>query len=214
MVLGAIWCPLDKTRETAVHIREIKQRHGLKPNLEAKWKKVSRTQAQFYLDLIDYFFGNDDLHFRAVVIPDKSLLDHNSFRQDHDTWYYKMLFTLLSVLLDPDNKYRIYLDIKDTRSAVKMTELQKILANNPLDYSHEIVEWVQNVRSHEVEMMQISDLLIGAISYANRGLSGNKGKEAIVKRIRQRSGYRLTKTTLLREDKLNVFVWRAQEAYA
>ncbi|NTV59869.1 MAG: DUF3800 domain-containing protein, partial [Chlorobiaceae bacterium] len=26
MVLGAIWCPLDKTREIAVRLREIKQK--------------------------------------------------------------------------------------------------------------------------------------------------------------------------------------------
>jgi hypothetical protein len=29
MVLGAIWCPLDKTREIAVRLSEIKQGHGL-----------------------------------------------------------------------------------------------------------------------------------------------------------------------------------------
>ena len=29
MVLGAVWCPLEKTREIAVRIREMKARHGL-----------------------------------------------------------------------------------------------------------------------------------------------------------------------------------------
>ena len=32
MVLGAIWCPLDKTREISTRIREIKQKHGFPPN--------------------------------------------------------------------------------------------------------------------------------------------------------------------------------------
>lgn len=27
MVLGAIWCPLDKSREIAVRLREINQKH-------------------------------------------------------------------------------------------------------------------------------------------------------------------------------------------
>ena len=29
MTLGLIWCPLNKTREIATRIREIKSRHGL-----------------------------------------------------------------------------------------------------------------------------------------------------------------------------------------
>jgi len=34
MVLGAVWCPLDKAREIAVRIREIKTKHGLPPGFE------------------------------------------------------------------------------------------------------------------------------------------------------------------------------------
>src|SRR5215211_655726 len=124
-----------------------------------------------------------------------------------------MFFVLLSVLLDPQYRYRIYLDKKDTRSADKAAKLHEVLANSRYDFSREIIEWVQNIKSHEVEMMQIADLLIGAASYANRGLSGNEGKEALVERIRQRSHYSMTRDTLLREDKFDVFVWRAQEAY-
>ena len=79
------------------------------------------------------------------------------------------------------------------------------------DFSREIVERVQLVRSHEVEAMQLTDLLIGAVSYLNRGLSRSAGKCAVVNRIRERSGYSLNKTTLFREEKFNIFVWRARE---
>ena len=95
MVLGAVWCPLDKTREIAVRLREIKEKHGLSPQFEVKWTKVSPAKIALYLDLVDYFFDDDDLHFRALVVPDKSLLQHESIAgQDHDTWYYKMYFYL------------------------------------------------------------------------------------------------------------------------
>ena len=87
MVLGAVWCPLDKTREIAVRLREIKQKHGLPPQFEVKWTKVSPAKVDLYLDLVDYFFDDDDLHFRALIVPDKSLLRHDAFLgQDHDTW--------------------------------------------------------------------------------------------------------------------------------
>ncbi len=63
MTLGAVWCPLDKTREIALRIREIKVEHGLLPDFEIKWTKVSQAKLSFYLALIDYFFDDDDLHF-------------------------------------------------------------------------------------------------------------------------------------------------------
>jgi hypothetical protein len=58
--------------------------------------------------------------------------------------------------------------------------------------------------------MQVADLLIGAVGYANRGLSTNAAKVALVGRLRTRSGYSLRQTTLLREEKLNIFVWQPQ----
>lgn len=90
MVLGAVWCPDDKRAEIAKRLREIKQRHGLPADFEVKWTKVSSGQQAFYMDLVDYFFDDDDLHFRAVVVPDKTLLNHSDFGQSHDDWYYKM----------------------------------------------------------------------------------------------------------------------------
>jgi hypothetical protein len=213
MVLGAIWCPLDNSREIAVRLREIKQKHGLTPQFEVKWTKVSPAKTRLYLDLVDYFFDDDDLHFRALIVPDKSKLRHDAIPgQNHDTWYYKMYFDMLKVIFRPDAGYRVYLDIKDTRGAEKTAKLHEVLCNNMYDFSRNVIERVQLVHSHEIEQLQLADLLIGAISYLNRGLQGSQAKEALVARIQERSGYSLTKTTLYREDKVNLFRWRANEA--
>ncbi|MCD6390204.1 MAG: DUF3800 domain-containing protein [Desulfobulbaceae bacterium] len=214
MVLGAVWCPLDKTREIAVRLREIKQKHGLSPSFEVKWIKVSPAKTALYLDLIDYFFDDDDLYFRALIVPDKAKLRHDAIPgQDHDTWYYKMYFDMLKVILCPNARYRVYLDIKDTRGAEKVGRLHQVLCNSMYDFSQEIIERVQLAHSHEIEQLQLADLLIGAISYLHRELSGNAGKEALIYRIQQRSGYSLTKTTLLREEKVNLFRWQAREVH-
>lgn len=210
MVLGAVWCPLEKVREISVRLREIKVRHGLKPDFEIKWTKVSPAKTRFYLDVLDYFLDDDDLHFRALIVPNKSQLRHEAFGQTHDDWYYKMYFDMLKVILDPQAHYRIYLDIKDTRGADKVKKLHDVLCNDLYDFSRDIVERVQLVHSHEIEQLQLADLLIGAVSYVNRGLSGNAGKLALVERMKRRSGYSLEKTTLLREDKVNIFRWHAQ----
>jgi len=212
MVLGAIWCPLEKSREIAVRLREIKQKHGMSPRFEVKWTKVSPAKTDLYLDLVDYFFDDDDLHFRALIVPDKSKLQHDAIPgQDHDTWYYKMYFDMLKVIIRPDARYRVYLDIKDTRGAEKTAKLHEVLCNNMYDFSRSVIERLQLVHSHEIEQLQLADLLIGAISYLNRVLHGNKAKEALIARIQERSGYSLTKTTLLREEKINLFRWYAAE---
>lgn len=148
MVLGAIWCDLDKVQEISARIREIKIAHHMSPKFEVKWTKVSPAQQSLYLDLIDYFFDDSDLHFRALVVDDKEKLRHEDFEQDHDTWYYKMYFDMLKVILTPDNNYRIYLDIKDTRSSVKVKKLHDALCNNIYDFKRQIIYRVQTVRSH------------------------------------------------------------------
>jgi hypothetical protein len=211
MVLGAVWCLLEKTHEIAVRIREIKAKHGLSPQFEMKWVKVSPAKVQFYLDIMDYFFDDDDLHFRALIAPDKSRLRHEDFQQTHDEWYYKMYFDMLKVILHPDARYRIYLDYKDTQGATKVEKLHEVLCNNMYDFSRRIIEKVQLVRSHEVEILQLADLLIGTVSYINRGLSTSAAKQRLVDRMRERSGYKLTQTTLLWEDKVNLFRWHASE---
>lgn len=208
MVLGAIWCPVDKAREIAVRLREIKKRHGMPAPFEVKWTKVSPAKKDLYLDLIDYFFDDDDLHFRALIVPDKSKLQHDIYSgQDHDSWYYKMYFDMLKVIFRPDARYRVYLDIKEKRGGQKAAKLHDILCNNMYDFSREIIERLQLVHSHDIEQLQLADLLIGAVGYLNRELQGNAGKIELVKRIQQRSGYSLARSTLLREEKFNLFSW-------
>ena len=211
MVLGAVWCKFEKKDEIFERIREIKVKHQLKPDFEVKWTKVSKSKVEFYLELIDYFFDDDDLHFRALVVPDKSILKHKDLGQDHDTWYYKMYFSMLKVIIDPHARNRIFIDIKDTRSANKIKKLHDVLCNEKYDFDKSIIENVQTVRSHEVEILQLTDLLIGAVSYINRSLAESEGKLKVIERIKERSRYSLTRTTYLREDKFNILIWQPKK---
>ncbi len=209
MVLGALTCPVEKTREVSMRLREIRERHHLPSAFEVKWTKVSRGKYDYYQDLVDYFFDDDDLAFRAVVAP-KVDLDHHRFEQTHDDWYYKMMYQLITRLLVPGSSYRVYLDKKDTRSGLKVERLHRVLGNRIHDFDRRIIERVQIVESHDVIQIQLADLLLGSIAYANRGLTTSQAKVDLVDRIRARSGYSLTRSTLVREQKFNIFLWRAQ----
>jgi hypothetical protein len=213
MVLGAVWCSRSRVRTISRRLKEIRRRHGLPPGYEFKWKKVSANKSNFYKELIDYFFRENDLHFRGLVVPDKTVLDHDAFQQTHDTWYYKMYFTMLTTILHTNASYRIYLDIKDTRSAAKVQKLHEVLCNKHYDLCQEMIESVQNVRSEEVSIMQLADLLVGAVSYANRNLDTSATKVELIAQIRGLSSHNLIDTTWPPyETKFNLLRWRATRA--
>jgi len=210
MAIAALWCPLEKTKEISTCIRRIKAKWQLPPDFEIKWIKVSPSKVEFYLDIIDYFFRNDDLHFRTVVIPEKGSLDHVRHNQSHDDWYYKMFFVLLKEIIEPNNSYRIYIDIKDTKSEQKRAKLEEILRNSKYDTSGQIIERVQQIRSHESELLQLTDLLLGALRYENEKLRSSTAKLAVISRIKTLSCKSLLKTTWPRETKLNILQWHGQ----
>lgn len=213
MVLGGVWCPQNKLKGINQRIKQIKSRNGVAENAELKWTKISPAKLDLYQDLVNYFFDDDDLRFRALIVPDKSKLDHRRFHQDHDTWYYKMYFEMLKVILSPSDRYEIYIDIKDTHSYEKAQKLQEVCCNSMYDFSYQVIQRLQPIRSDEVQIMQIVDVLIGAVAYQNRHFPDDFTKSAaklsIIDLIRKRSHYTLQKTTLLREEKFNLFVWGA-----
>jgi len=212
MVLGAVYCPKNKLAKINEEIKQIKNKHNLKSHTEIKWNKISPNKLQLYLDIIDFFFDNDELRFRCLVIPDKKLLNHEAFSQTHNEWYYKMYFSMLSVIFEPnEHKYNVYLDIKDTNSYRNTNKLHDICCHSNYDFSKEIIEKIQSVRSFECQIIQLTDILIGALAYKNRGLNTSSAKTSIVNKIIERSGYSLTKSTLLKEPKFNCFFWNAQK---
>lgn len=211
MVLGGIACPETIKEEVFKRIKTIRKEHGIK-SAEMKWTKVSMVKLPAYKDLINYFFDKDDLYFRAIVI-DKEKLNHTRFTQSHDEFYYKMYFYLLGWFLEPQKKCNIYLDIKDTHGMKKVKRLQDVLCNHNYDFNQKMIEKIQEVRSHEIVLMQTVDLLIGAVSYAKRFPNGgnSKAKNALVALIKERSGCSLLRSTVLGAQKFNIFCWESRK---
>ena len=212
-VLGAIWVDINKTSEIFEQLRELKRKHNLlnqsesKP-FEAKWTKISIAKADYYCDIVRYFFENPDLHFRGLVVPDKSILDHVTFKQDHNTWYYKMFYLLLKKIIKEEANYNLYLDIKDTKSNERVLELKRIL--NIASVQDIAIQKAQQIRSHEVELVQLTDILIGALSYKHSELEQNEGKKKVIEVIENSIGKRMLNSSSVNEDKFNVLVWKPQ----
>jgi len=208
MVLGGVWCPAGKVAEHHRMIAQLKAKHGMPPFFEMKWNSTSPYKLALYTEVIEYFFNALALGFRAWVVPDKAILQHREFGQTHDEWYYKMYFYLLRNMIDPSRRHRVFIDLKDTRGRMKLRKLHEVLSAANYDFSRDIIADMQHVHSHDVGLMQLADLLIGAVSYHTRGLAGNAAKECLVKLIKDRTGLSLSRNTLPSAKKFNLCVWK------
>lgn len=196
MFIGSINCAYPQVRRHTERIKELKDKH--KFNAEIKWSHVSMSKIQFYLDLVDYFFDTD-LKFRAIGI-DKSQIRCDDFNSNFDDFYYKMYYQLLNYKVDTTNHYNVYLDIKDTLSAIKVRKLKNIL-----NVKYGVFRNIQNIRSEESVLMQLADFLMGAISYnANFDQKLNFAKVLILDKISKHANMtNLAKTNY--SEKLNLF---------
>ncbi len=218
MLLGALWCDTGQVRAISEEIRGIKRHHGMQVpegssrGFEIKWSKVGPSKAEFYLDLIKFFVTDDRLFFRGVIVNEKQSLDHKGFVQTHDDFYYKMYYHLLvRIIENTGNIYNVYLDIKDTQGGPKTRKLHEYLCNRIHDNACEKLKKVEQVRSDESELMQLSDLVLGAVSYYNRNLDSSKTKLQLVDALATYGrpyARDLRETSYLSERKVNLLSWR------
>ena len=120
-----------------------------------------------------------------------------------------MYYYLLINLVEPKQENYIYLDIKDTKSASKVEGVKKYLSFKLMDYEFNVIKNIQSMNSEESVIMQLADLLIGAIGYRNRKVYDEEefswAKKELMMHVIDKSGYSLTKNTMLSEKKFNLF---------
>ncbi len=176
-------------------INELKQKHRF--YAEIKWSAVSQSKLRFYSELIDYFFATD-LKFRAIGI-EKDKINNTAFGQTYDDFYYKMYYQLLNHKINSCYSYNVYLDIKDTLSSYKVRKLNEIL-----NAKYGVFQRIQNIRSHESVLMQLTDFLMGAVSYyKNNQERKNTAKIQLIEKLMKKSGCSFDSTNY--SEKLNLF---------
>jgi hypothetical protein len=207
MCLGAVWTPSEEAGRLGRELKGLKE--SFKCRGELKWEKVSRSREEFFVKVVDWFFGDPSLHFRALVVANKPALNHAAFNKgSHNDFYYKMYFSLLNKILSPDKSHSVYIDFKDTQSQLTVRTLGDVLCRDKFDFTSEMIRRIEHVRSHQVELVQLTDFLLGAVSYENRNLFQNPAKAAVVKRISEYHRQSLKRSTALREEKFNVFIFQ------
>ena len=204
MVFGAIICEADRLDVVLAEIKQLRNFHNY--HQELKWTKLIARQIPFYADLIQYFADTPCLRFKATIVSDKKVLDHEKYNSgSHGDFYYKMAYYALKDFFVSGKAYRIYLDYMDTLGFVKARRLQEILANGT-----DTTVQAQIIRSHESQLIQLCDLFIGAIAYANRTDIPGKNSEvksAVIKLIEKAFRRKCSLGTPPWEDKFNLFMF-------
>lgn len=214
MVIGAVWCDKKEVRNFTDKIKMIKVKYGIPEKVEIKWSKISSAKEDYYKDLVKSFFGEEGVNFRAVVIPTEDL-DHDLYNQTEDIFYYKTQYMMLKNVVrklsfDGNKTFRIFLDHKDSWSDTRSKKLAEYLKNTRVLAGNEFS--CQPVRSEQSVMIQMADLLTGAVASANNTPDKKVlAKRNIIKLIEEKSGQKLTDKTPYGVDKFNIFRWHDAE---
>jgi hypothetical protein len=217
MVLGSLSCPENFVQEFSHKIKALKENFGIPKHWELKWVKISKSREDFYISLIKLFCDTGYVRFRSLV-ADKTSLNHRMFNQSHDDWYYKMYYTLLIYILRNNGfVYNIYTDIKGSDCGKRNKKLMEVLGNKLKD---DRVKRIQSIRSNESQLLQLSDILMGATRYekrvgklleSNPGFKPNQTKMKVCNMLKEHFGESIfSKTSSGYSQKFNVFVWEAQ----
>ena len=207
MLIGAVYCQKNKVKKINEYIKYLKKNYNLSDKIELKWNKIDKKTEKIYLDIINYFFNNDDLRFRVIVI-DKAKLNHEKFNQTENQFYHKVYFEMLKYIIIPGNSYNIYPDIKDTNSYYNHQIMLNYLRIKMSDTNKKTIKKVQPIRSYESLILQVTDVLIGALSYYYRNITQNKVKLNIINEINRLYQNSFDISSYYNNTKFNIFIWR------
>ena len=140
------------------------------------------------------------------MVIDKERLNHKKYNQTENDFYHKAYYEMLKYIINRNNSYNIYPDIKDTNSYYYHQVMLNYLKIKILDTNNEIIKKVQPIKSYEAPILQINDILIGALSYSYRKLSDNDAKLNIIKKIDSLYPDNLDETSY--SEKFNIFMWK------
>jgi hypothetical protein len=202
LVIGSIWMPADARADVKHAIQLLRNQHRIGP--EFKWQKIAPSKQDFYLELVELFFGfGDRLRFRCIAV-DHTQVDLFRFHEsDHELGFYKFYYQMLHHWILDFNEYSIFCDVKTNRLPDRLETLARCLAHANLSSG---ITRVQAIPSGESLGIQLADVLTGAsAARLNDRLRPGGAKHTVVRAIEQHLGRTIERTSR-GENKFNVFV--------
>lgn len=176
MVFGGIIAPARSVVSFNERLKQFRDKFGL--TAELKWTKVSRAKLPEYKEFINEFFRvcrRDVVHFRSVVF-DTHQFDYARFHQgDKDLGFYKffyqfVLHSFCKYAVSDDDRLLMFFD--ERRSKTPLSDLKRSL-NSGSRKKHgrlcDVVASIEPICSHESDILQVADVMMGAVGYHQNG---------------------------------------------
>ncbi|MEA2029262.1 MAG: DUF3800 domain-containing protein [Campylobacterota bacterium] len=211
MVIGGICCDSEQVAYINRYIKHLKHKHNA--NSELKWTKLNNNKREFYKELLEFFFARLDMRFNAQVVINKNNLNHDRYNDgEADNFYYKMYYYSLLPFLKPNEHFNIFMDYKDTKGGQRVIKLNDVI--NSTFYGNINTQYTI-IHSHESQIMQVVDVIIGAIGYKNRQDIEHKSqiKNYIIELLEQMSGFELDDATPQWESKFRFYRFYPRVSY-
>ena len=201
LMIGSLWLSADLRATVKERISELRLKH--KVYGEIKWRKISPANQAFYIDLVDLFmsFGLE-MRFRCIAV-DRTEVNLVRLNGDAELGFYKFYYQVLQHWIFDNNDYRIFCDLKPNSDRLRLSALKTVLGSSNRTST---IEAIQAVPSREVVLLQLCDVLLGAVSSrANEKQKLGAGKLTIVEHLERRLNRDRLGPTTSTERKFNVF---------
>lgn len=212
VVLVSTYCRKSNLKQIRKDIIAIKKEFGLSYDSEIKWGKVSANNIELYKRIIDYVCKNSRIRIRCIIGRGKTHLDLEKYDMLYNEWYQSLYYNMFKkVVIDEVRNFKhfnFFIDKQDTNSLENYNNIVKYL---DFRFRKMYKFTAQPVDSKEHQLVQISDVIAGAISYSLRDLNSNLTKIQLISYIKTLFNNRLVETSPYSDKKFNVFVWDPRE---
>ena len=173
MFIGGIWVDEQTYSQVLEECKRFKRENNWDEQTKFNWKNVSKKTLPQYCRFIDIFFKYN-LQFNCIIIDRKEIDLKANEDKDAELGFYKFYYQLLRKNSKPNAPYYIYLDRRTNREPNRLEKLKSFLQQDthPIDFwgirttnKGLDVKALEFVNSKSYELIQFSDILMGAISY-------------------------------------------------
>ena len=181
---------------------------------EMKWGKISRAMLPVYRDFIDLFFAHPAAQFRCLVV-DAHQVDLRQYHDDDpETAFYNFYCLMLSRNMQIENRYLVLTDERSNRECNRLADLrdninrywqEKGAVNN-------VAVNVEPLNSKESDLLQIVDVLLGAVGYAIEEFTTSEARLELTRHIAARLGVEELRTHRGRGTNFNTWVLDFEKA--
>lgn len=187
MLLGGIWVDECTYNQVKKEFKNFKNTNNWNEKTKFNWKSVSNKTLHAYKDFIDIFFKYN-LKFNCIII-DKSIvnLKHNE-EKNEELGFYKFYYQLLWHNSNKSYEYHVFLDRRNNKKDTRLSDLKRILRRQNIscfvdEEDYEDIEFLRDTKnvqpiinginvlsleavdSKDYNLIQLTDILLGAISY-------------------------------------------------